>query len=174
MEAHYRRAMAERVPVGFEKLGGRALADIRLNREWLAAFLLDIHVGGLVGVRAMRTRLPDPIARRRFLASTWDPGGRQRIARGGTTMARMFTGSGCGGSGMLFGSFYLRVVLTKTVPLVADAFPSHSVPSNTMTSTLGSQTESDWLQSWGRVDRRRRSRFASHLSGPSYITHLCG
>ncbi len=78
MEANYRRAMTERVPVAFEVFSPIAerWLDIRLfpTAEGIAAFLLDIHARklGEVALHATQTRLNSALSAGSIGTWSWD------------------------------------------------------------------------------------------------------
>ncbi|MEA3208731.1 MAG: hypothetical protein QOE70_1788 [Chthoniobacter sp.] len=125
MEANYRRAMTERVPVAFEVFSPIAerWLDIRLfpTPEGLAAFLLDIHARkqSEEALHETQARLNSTLAAGSIGTWTWDLIHDRQVADEFT--ARMFSIEPDAAAKGLPADVYLHAVLKEDQPAVAAA-----------------------------------------------------
>jgi PAS domain S-box-containing protein len=123
MEANYRRAMTERVPVSFEVFSPIAerWLDIRLfpTGEGLAAFLLDIHARklGEESLRATQAQLNSTLSAGSIGTWTWDIAN-DRLAADAFT-ARAFSLSADAAAKGLPAAAYLQAVVEEDQPAVS-------------------------------------------------------
>ena len=125
MEANYRRAMSERVPVAFEVFSPIAerWLDIRLfpTSEGLAAFLLDIHARklGEEALRETQTRLNSTLSAGSIGTWTWDIANDRLI--GDEFTASAFSISADAAAKGLPAAAYLQAVMQEDQSAVGDA-----------------------------------------------------
>lgn len=159
MEAHYRRAMTERVPVSFEAFSpvAQRWLDIRLfpTGEGIAAFLLDIHARklGEEALRETQMRLNSTLAAGSIGTWTWDIPNDCLVADEYT--ARVFSVDADAAAKGLPAEAYIRAILEEDKPSVAEGL-ARAIQSCSYYDIEYRVPQSDgeilWLQAKGRVE----------------------
>lgn len=159
MEANYRRAMTERVPVAFEVFSPIAerWLDVRLfpTGEGIAAFLLDIHARklGETELRGTQERLNSALAAGLIGTWTWDIVRDNLVADEFT--ARLFSIDAAAAAKGLPAAAYLQAVAEEDQPAVSEKL-AEAIKSCGGYDIEYRVRQGDgqflWLQARGRVD----------------------
>lgn len=178
MEANYRRAMTERVPVAFEVFSPIAerWLDIRLfpTGEGLAAFLLDIHARklGEESLRATQARLNSTLSAGSIGTWTWDIANDRLV--GDEFTASAFSVSADAAAKGLPAAAYLQAVVEEDQPAVSDGLArAIETCGNYDIEYRVRQKEGAllWLQARGRVEGDPAGKAVSFHGAVMDITH---